>query len=397
MILDDLLPLQHDDGQALLERLAAEPSLEDDLPALIDRYRRDYPAELVRAAFTQARLRRRARRKFSQADALWFTPDGLEMASSDIVARHTAARFAGLPWVLDLCCGVGGDALALADVASRVTAVDRDPLALACCRANARVLHFDRTLEVVQAEVESFVDNLGLFGRPSAIFVDPSRRESRTAARDPERYSPPISWCRGLIRVAERVAIKVSPALDFDAALAGMTAEIEVIGLHGECKEAILWLGGFRTVARRATVLPAGATLTDEGPSSDALGGVGAWLFEPAGAVIRAGLLQRLAGEHALRRIEPSIAYLTGEAPIASPFLVGYPVCEVIPWGLKRLNAALTARKIGQVVIKKRGFPLIPEQLRPKLKLAGPHRATLICTRAGGKPVVILAGDAAER
>jgi len=193
-----------------------------------------------------------------------------------------------------------------------------------------------------------------------------------------------------LTSIAPRVGIKVSPALDYAAALTGLDAEVEIISLRGECKEAMLWLGDFRSCQRRATLLPADNTLTNDGPTSDALGEIGAWIYEPDPAVIRTHLVQRLAGEYDLRRIDPDIAYLTGDRQVASPFMVGYHVNEVIPWSLKRLNAVLQARGIGKVTIKKRGFPLTPEELHPKLKRTGSGQATLICTRANGKPVVII-------
>lgn len=63
----------------------------------------------------------------------------------------------------------------------------------------------------------------------------------------------------------------------------------------------------------------------------------------------------------------------------------------VIPGDLQRLKAAFSERGIGQVTINKRGLPLTPEELRPKLKLAGIGKATLICTRVLGKPVVVIA------
>lgn len=391
MTLEQFHALQTEAGGRLLAALAQEPLAEHDLLSVVARYRRDYPAELVSAAIALTQLRRRARAKFTAADTLFFTREGLEMSSAESVARHTAQRFSGLPFVLDLCCGIGGDALALADAAPRVVAVDRDPLALEMARANAHTLAFDTRVQFVQADVSEFVPGgLPFHGSPEAIFIDPSRRESRAAARKPENYSPPISWCLRLLDVAPRVAIKVSPALDFERALGETAAEIELVSLNGEAKEGVLWLGDFRTCARRATVLPADATLTDEGPSADAIGEVGGWLYEPDPAVIRAHLVQRLAGECGLRRIDAEIAYLTGDAEVASPFLAAYRVRDVLPWSLKRLNAYLAEQHIGHAVIKKRGFPLTPDELRPKLKLTGPARATLVCTRAQGKPVVIV-------
>ena len=391
MTLAQFHALQTDQGTELLRQLADEPLAESDLLPVLERYRRQYPVELVNAAVGLIQLRRRAGGKFSRAAEMFFTRDGLEMASAEPVARYTAQRFAGLPYVMDLCCGIGGDALALASAARKVTAVDRDPLALEMARSNARIAALHDRLDFVQAEVTEFIQKAPLLlGRPSAIFVDPSRRETAAAAKRPEHYSPPLSWCLILTSIAPRVGIKVSPALDYDAALAGIEAEVEIISLRGECKEAMLWLGDFRTGHRRATLLPADNTLTDDGPTSDALGDIGAWIYEPDPAVIRAHLVQRLAGAYDLRRIDPDIAYLTGDRQVASPFMVGYHVTEVIPWSLKRLNASLQARGIGKVTIKKRGFPLTPEELHPKLKRIGSRQATLICTRALGKPVVIL-------
>jgi hypothetical protein len=390
--LDDWQAIQTPDGQRLLQDLRTEPLTETTLLGLIDRYRRHYPPALVRAAVEQAHLRQRAREKFARAEELYFTRDGLEMASAEPVARHTAARFAGLARVWDLCCGIGGDALALARVAEEVIAVDREPLAVALLAANAEALGVAARVTGVPAAVEEYVAAHSAEA-PAAIFCDPSRRESARAARRPEAYAPPLAWCLALTAVTPRVAIKVSPALDYEPLLAAGAVEAEVISWRGECRELLLWLGAFRTCTRRATNVSAGVTLTDEGPASDALGAVGAWLFEPDPAAVRAHLVQRLAGEFALRRIDPEIAYLTGDVPVATPWLAAYPVRAVLPWNLKRLNAALRAGGIGRVTIKKRGFPLTPEALRPRLALSGTASATLICTRVAGELVVIFAGE----
>ena len=389
MTIDLFHALQTDTGRQLLARLAQAPLTDDALLPAVERLRKDFPAELVGAAVELTRLRQRAASKFSAAARMFFTRERLEMASAEPVARHTARRFAGLPRVWDLCGGIGGDTLALAEVADYVMLVESDPLALAMARANADALGLAGHIDFRRADVTE----MPLPDAPlSAIFIDPARRnDAGRHSRRGDAYAPPLAWCLGLTRLAPRVAVKVSPALDFAAALANVPAEVEVISLRGECKEAVLWLGDWRGCARRATVLPGDATLTDDGPSSPAISDFGAWLFEPDPAVIRAGLVQRLAGELGLRRIDPEIAYLTGDQPGESPFAAGYAVREVIPWSLKRLNAALAARHIGHVTIKKRGFPLTPEALHPKLKLKGPNSATLICTRMQGHAYVVIA------
>ena len=62
-------------------------------------------------ALEQALLRERARAKHPRGAELWWTGPALEQASSFAVAAHRARRFERP--VLDLCCSVGGDLLAL--------------------------------------------------------------------------------------------------------------------------------------------------------------------------------------------------------------------------------------------------------------------------------------------
>ncbi|MGH3867633.1 MAG: hypothetical protein ACRDQ4_16155 [Pseudonocardiaceae bacterium] len=56
--------------------------------------------------------------------------------TSEVIARHRARRFEGAARVADLCCGIGGDLLALAGRRD-VLAVDRDPLHLRMATLNA--------------------------------------------------------------------------------------------------------------------------------------------------------------------------------------------------------------------------------------------------------------------
>src|SRR5437773_2072848 len=98
--------------------------------------RQEYPPALVAAALTQIELRERARAKFAHAERMYFTRAGLEQASSERTAEHRARRYAGLDRIADLCCGIGGDLVALAAGRS-VLAVDRDPVHLRLATLNA--------------------------------------------------------------------------------------------------------------------------------------------------------------------------------------------------------------------------------------------------------------------
>jgi hypothetical protein len=115
-------------GRELLDRLAGEEVTPDRALALSASLRAEYPADLVAAALTQQALRQAARAKFSQADAMLFTRAGLEQASSELTARHSAARFAGARLVAELCCGVGGNLVALAAPSAPDRAASDSPM-----------------------------------------------------------------------------------------------------------------------------------------------------------------------------------------------------------------------------------------------------------------------------
>ncbi|NTV04239.1 class I SAM-dependent methyltransferase, partial [bacterium] len=103
---------------------------------------------------------------------------------------------------------------------------------------------------------------------------------------------------------------------------------------------------------------------------------------EPDGTLLRSGLLDAFAREHGLTALASGIAYLTAPACFASPWLRWWRRLESLPWSPERLQAALDRRDAGSVVIKKRGFPLTPEQVRAGLKLRGSRELTVLLHRA---------------
>ena len=382
-----------DEGQAVLRSLSAY----DPATALAEgaRLRRDgHPDHLVSAALTQARLRARARPRLGDlADRLYLTPDGLEQLTRPEVAARHAARFAGaLPGredarVLDLCCGVGGDLTALAATGLAVTGVDRDPLAVAVARANLAALGLDTRAEVRLGEVPGDLDN-DLSGA-AGVFVDPARRSGRGRALDPRTWSPPWDTVLDLAGRVPATGAKTAPGLAHALLPAGTEAEWVSVG--GGVVECAVWWGPLASgAARRATLLPGGATVTGDGSARAPVGPVGRYLHEPDGAVIRAGLVAEVAGPLGGTLLDPTIAYLSTAGPVASPFLTSYEVVEVLPFHLKRLRALLRARGVGRLTVKKRGTAVAPEELRARLRLSGDAEATVILTRVAGAQTVLL-------
>src|SRR5215831_16380737 len=114
--------------QELLGRLREAGGSATDLRLGTD-LRAAYPVDLVVDALAQHELRLRARAKFTRAMDMYFTRPGLEQASAEAIARDRSARYKDAARVMDLCCGIGGDLVALAE-GREVLAVDTDPLHL---------------------------------------------------------------------------------------------------------------------------------------------------------------------------------------------------------------------------------------------------------------------------
>ncbi|MEU6545576.1 class I SAM-dependent methyltransferase [Streptomyces sp. NPDC046859] len=382
--LDAFTALLAPEGRALLDAVRdTDPA--DEL-AVATRLRREHPAGLVSAALGQARLRQRAAAKFGAEDAgrMYFTANGVEQSTRASVAAYRAARMRelGIGSVADLCCGIGGDAIALARAGIRVLAVDRDPVTVAAARANMAALGLADLVEVREADVTE-VATAGF----DAVFVDPARRGGRGRIFDPEAYSPPLSWAVEAARTAPHAALKVAPGIPHEAVPGD--AEAEWISDGGDVKEAVLWFGT-APGAVRATLLPGPRSLLSRGLPDPAVRPVGRYLYEPDGAVIRAHLVAEAAESLDGGLVDATIAYITADALRPTPYATAYEITDRLPFNVKRLKALLRERGVGTLTVKKRGSAVEPEELRRKVKPQGPNAATVFLTRVAGAPTMLV-------
>jgi hypothetical protein len=388
-----LAKLLSPDGWALLSALP--PYDEQQAMALSERLRRDgFDADLVAAALTQSRLRAKAHDKLGEfADGMLFTPAGLEQATRLVVAAHHARRYvsAGVTHVADLTSGLGADAMAMAGMGLRVLAVDADETTAALATVNLR--HFP---EAVVRHGDGLAVDLVAEG-VDGVYADPARRTSGgSRVFDPAAYAPPLD---SVLAVCERVpalGLKLGPGVPHSAL--PEDAEAQWVSVDGDVVELGLWFGplapdgpgrsallltslGGSSIVRR----PAG-----EDPEPPPVGPVGAYLYEPDGAVIRAGLVAEVAAEVRGRLLDRTIAYVTSDALQPTPHATVYRVLDTLPFGLKRLRAYLRERDVGSLTIKKRGTAVVPEQLRRQLDLRGSQPATIVLTRVAGQQQVLL-------
>jgi hypothetical protein len=414
-------------GQELLARLAAEPDGGGTALALAVRLRREYPADLVAAATAQHELRLAARAKFSRAMDMLFTRAGYEQASSEPIARYRAARFGGARRVADLCCGIGGDLLALADGRAAL-AVDRDDVHTRLALHNAGVYGQAENVQAVVADVRDI-----RLDRLDAVFIDPARRSGpgtapARAGGGPAKADgaarrfrsgqsePPLDWCFALADRVPGVCVKAAPGLPADLIPDGWEAEFIADGR--DLKEAVLWSPALATAPpagsggpRRALVLSGSgahalvACPGDPVPVTEPR----EYLLDPNPAVTRSGLVEDLArslggssggsdsggndsAADVVAKIDPQIAFLTLSRPVQTPFARTLRVIDSAPWNEKRFARRLRELGIGAADIRRRGLAGDVDQIHRRLKLAGPNRATIVITRVNDKPWGLICG-----
>ena len=373
-----------------------------------------YQPAVVNSVLTQLKLRTHAEIKFGPfVDQMLFTDAGLQQATSLQVAAHHARRFsrAGVDEVVDLGAGLGADALAIAGIDIPVTAVEIDETTAAATTIN--LMAFPHAKVEVADALEWVQQHPIDAGVTRGYWLDPARRKTLSHGTvrifDPEAFSPPLSFVEELADAGYALGVKLGPALAHD--VIPETAEAQWVSLHGNIVEAVLWFNMAQRadVRRSALVIDktgaaelTAATGFGQSPQVPVVGVDGAtgYLYEPNGAVIRAGLITDLMVTHFMaddptdadagRQLDKHIAYFCSDTYVATPFATAYRIVEVLPYKVKTLRQYLKEHHVTRLDIKKRGVDVAPEELRrtlmqgsnSKKATAGEH-TTLVLTRIG--------------
>lgn len=394
LTLDDIPFLTSSTGEHLLRRLHYEDLSDTHRLQLITSLRKEYAADAVRSALALATVRQKAASKFGEwAAQLFLTQDALEQASDPLIRQGRAQQVNGeYPGarLVDACCSVGSDALALAKAGLAVTGVDCDPLRIAFARLNAQVLGI--SAQFVVGDVTTDLPDAAV------VFFDPGRRTDQgKRIHAVEHYLPPLATL--LKWDAALVVAKLSPGINLEE-LAGYAGTVEFVSVQGDLKEATLSRRqGSPQAGLQATLYHRGDVYRWPNPSRDpvdaqvAIREPQAWLLEPDPALIRAGLVQAAAEHFQGYLLDSSIAYLTTDTAPASPWVRAWRIRDWLPFNVKRLRDYLQERRIGTVTVKKRGTAVTPDILIPQLKLKGTESCTLVLTRLNGQQIILICDD----
>jgi len=368
------------------ELLGSASSMEGSFLSKVTLLRKHYPAQIASAALELLELRKKGAKKFTRASEMFFTREALEQASSETIATYRAERYNAGSQVLDLACGIGGDTIGLAGRCF-VTAVDRDPVRIAMARRNVEVYGQADRVKFICADVTEIPL------KADAAFLDPSRRIGGRRTVRLSQLSPPMEFIRRLPEAIPDCAVKLSPAAEYSE-LESLGGEIEFLSEAGECKEALVWFGRFKTVSRRATVLPDRATLTYESVEPVPVLVPGKYLYEPDPCVIRAHLIEHLARRLDAWKLDARIAYLSADTLVKTPFAAAYIVLDSLAFNLRVVNERLRELRAGRVIVKKRGVPFEPSEIQRRIKTPGDQELVLVLTRVAGKPWALICSPA---
>ena len=366
-----------------LRRAAADTDPAD--VTAIARLRKKHDAETVRAALRLAEARRKLARKWDRdADTLVADPEGAEMASGALAAHHKAARFArthpGAP-VVDLCAGIGADALALARAGMRVTSIDRDPLRAWMTARNtgdsagctARAADAQALLEA--GELDSVLFHL-----------DPSRRDETGRRIRYNQLTPGPAFIEALC-TDRSGAVKLPPGVDPGEPPEG---ELEYISERGRMTQAVLWTGDLASSVVRATMLrdaapPATIQGEPEGDHACPWAEIdrAPWVHAADPSAERAGLLHELCAQTDLGLAHPGTGLLCGDEPADHPMLTPFRARAVMPWRREKVRDWLHANDAGIVEIKTRAKAADTDTEQKALRGDGATAYTVFVLRFG--------------
>ena len=291
----------------------------------------------------------------------------LQQASSYRLAMYVGRQMADLAGgreVLDLCCGLGMDAIGSALCGAAVRGVDIDERAVFCAAHNA-------ALEGVGDRCSFEVGDVAAAALPpdAVVHVDPDRRATGRRTVLIQDYSPPAAVLRDLLDRTRAGAMKLSPALDRTALADWPDVEIEYVTEGRACRQLVLWWGRGRA-GRKATVVsgdmtaPEAASIEADPSAEVRIAEPADWLIEPDPAVIAAGAVDTLAAAHGLHRIGATLAWLFGDSPVRTPLARSYRILARVPGRESNIRRALRSLGAARVAVKPRGLKLNTDKLQ---------------------------------
>lgn len=301
-----------------------------------------------------------------------------EQCTSDDLAEVHASFVVG-DVVLDMTCGLGIDAYAMARRGCVVTAVEINENVAEAARINAKINGLDN-ISIINKDSVSFLRSTS--DMYDTIFIDPARRgndgKRLYALRDCEPDI--ISILPEIKNRCRRLVIKASPMLDVSQMIRelGAVNDIYVIGTDHECKEVVAVVDFESNCITKFHSITIGhdgkvqeysfyeheerSAVVEYGDPT-----IGGYLYEPYPSIMKSAPMRLLSQKFGISKLHVNTHLFTSKA-IVDEFPGNRFVIErVIPFSSKILKSIKD--DYPKINVAVRNFILTADELKSKLKV----------------------------
>ena len=326
----------------------------------------------------------------------------MEQCSSEQTARYKqqlVQRLCGQTQnegtLVDLTGGLGVDFSFMAQGFRQAYYVEQQVELCALAKYNFPLLGLS-SAQIICGDGTTFLQSMA--DQAMVIFLDPARRDatgSKTYAI--EDCTPDVALLSDeLVNKAQWVVVKLSPMLDWHAAVAQLkhVCEVHIVGVGGECKELLLVRQQHRDEQPlQLYAVNDGKVFTcsaEEAQQRTPLLQTSTfdYLFEPHASLMKAGCFGALSARYGVKGLATNTHLFAAMMPVNDFPGRQFRVLAVTPFSKKSLRSALHGIEKANLAV--RNFPLSVVELRKRLKLKEGGEHYLFATTIGTMHALII-------
>ena len=326
----------------------------------------------------------------------------MEQCSSEQTARYKqqlVQRLCGQTQnegrLVDLTGGLGVDFSFMAQGFRQAYYVEQQVELCALANYNFPLLGLS-SAQIICGDGTTFLQSMA--DQAMVIFLDPARRDaagSKTYAI--EDCTPDVALLSDeLVNKAQWVVVKLSPMLDWHAAVAQLkhVCEVHIVGVGGECKELLLVMQQHRDEQPlQLYAVNDGKVFTcsaEEAQQRTPLLQTSTfdYLFEPHASLMKAGCFGALSARYGVKGLATNTHLFAAMMPVNDFPGRQFRVLAVTPFSKKSLRSALHGIEKANLAV--RNFPLSVVELRKRLKLKEGGEHYLFATTIGTMHALII-------
>lgn len=326
----------------------------------------------------------------------------MEQCSSEQTARYKqqlVQRLCGQTQnegtLVDLTGGLGVDFSFMAQGFRQAYYVEQQVELCALAKYNFPLLGLS-SAQIICGDGTTFLQSMA--DQAMVIFLDPARRDatgSKTYAI--EDCTPDVALLSDeLVNKAQWVVVKLSPMLDWHAAVAQLkhVCEVHIMGVGGECKELLLVMQQHRGeqplqlyAVNDDKVFTCSAEEAQQRPPLLQTSTFD-YLFEPHASLMKAGCFGALSARYGVKGLATNTHLFAAMMPVNDFPGRQFQVLAVTPFSKKSLKSALHGIEKANLAV--RNFPLSVVELRKRLKLKEGGEHYLFATTIGTMHALII-------